>query len=332
MLRIGASLLVLATLSACGGAEGPANKAFETASITTSYTMLQNMQQQQNFTTASSSQRYKLMYGQNGGASEFYEGDQPQANDAVQITYNPRDLVYVVQIKSAGIDQNVRFQDPMHRTNFPQTGVPSLANVRYLEAGSAGDVKTLFFEQPGTRTSYVTWAGFYRQTNTALQAGNAADHLPREEELQRSAFVYGMRTTAGEVPKTGGATYSGSMFAWIVDHSIGVARTFNSISGSSQSVVDFAAGTIGTTLTGTVVETGANFSAVGSSRVTAATSAFAGSFSSLSLGGVSRTIGASTIEGGFYGPAAGELGAAFRIIGPVPDQRLDITGAFTGKP
>ena len=39
---------------------------------------------------------------------------------------------------------------------------------------------------------------------------------------------------------------------------------------------------------------------------------------------------ASSIDGSFYGPNAVEVGGSFRIVGGVPDQRVDILGAFTG--
>lgn len=39
-----------------------------------------------------------------------------------------------------------------------------------------------------------------------------------------------------------------------------------------------------------------------------------------------------SLDGAFYGPKAAEVGATFRIIGGIPDQRVDITGAFTAAP
>ena len=44
----------------------------------------------------------------------------------------------------------------------------------------------------------------------------------------------------------------------------------------------------------------------------------------------SSTAGASSIDGAFFGPNAVNLGGNFRIVGGVPDQRVDIEGAFTG--
>jgi C-lobe and N-lobe beta barrels of Tf-binding protein B len=331
MLRFGVSLVALATLSACGGATGPSNRPLDTASIATSYTSLAAMTKLANFSTFSASQRYRYQTDAAGPLGEFYEGDQPLETDKVQVNYNPRDAVYDLKFNTAGISFTGRYQDPMHRTGTPQRDVPILPNVQYLESGSRGNVQTYFFERPGTNTSYVTWAGFFRYTNSSLQAGNGEFVDPYEAEWQRSAFVYGTQTVAGEVPKTGTATFNGTMFAWMVDHFPGSGRPLDSLHGTNQTTVNFGAGTFSTSLTGTNQRTAASFSASGSGRLTAATANFSGAMTSLSIAGISRPIIASTIEGGFYGPGAKELGAAFRIIGPVNDERLDITGVFTAK-
>ena len=43
------------------------------------------------------------------------------------------------------------------------------------------------------------------------------------------------------------------------------------------------------------------------------------------------TIAGSSIDGAFFGPIGQEVGGGFRIVGGVPDERIDIIGAFTGK-
>lgn len=84
------------------------------------------------------------------------------------------------------------------------------------------------------------------------------------------------------------------------------------------------------------IPAGATFTASGTARIDLATTGgFAGLFSSaqfLSGGATSDvTIAGSTLDGAFYGPNADEVGASFRIVGGVPDQRVDIIGSFTGK-
>ena len=46
---------------------------------------------------------------------------------------------------------------------------------------------------------------------------------------------------------------------------------------------------------------------------------------------LSVNVGGSSIDGAFFGPAAQEVGGAFRIVGGTPDTRIDILGAYTGK-
>lgn len=97
----------------------------------------------------------------------------------------------------------------------------------------------------------------------------------------------------------------------------------------------------------TLVTNGTAFHAVGTGSITRAasaafdglSSAFSGSFNTTTAnpgnvatyGGSNLTVAASSIEGGFFGPTAQEVGGAFRIIGKTPDHRLDIIGAFVGK-
>lgn len=85
------------------------------------------------------------------------------------------------------------------------------------------------------------------------------------------------------------------------------------------------------------VPTGATFSATGAGTIDLVNKGgFTGTFSSAGFTSASRgsqpiDIVGSSLDGAFYGPAAQEVGASFRIVGGIPDQRVDIIGAFTGK-
>ena len=48
------------------------------------------------------------------------------------------------------------------------------------------------------------------------------------------------------------------------------------------------------------------------------------------MNGATSVAGASSIDGTFYGPDAKNIGGSFRIVGGVPNRRLDILGAFAG--
>jgi C-lobe and N-lobe beta barrels of Tf-binding protein B len=134
----------------------------------------------------------------NAQYDELYAGDASTARDGgLTIAYNPRDAIFEITIdrgKANTTGDPMRFQDPVHRTDFggaqgPQAGVPNIGGkgILYLEAGaSEGDplpkgpgypsysdlpvgddqysseIATYFYQKPGTTTKYVTYAGFVR--------------------------------------------------------------------------------------------------------------------------------------------------------------------------
>ena len=142
---------------------------------------------------------------------------------------------------------------------------------------------------------------------------------------------------------------------------------FQWMSGTANVSVDFGAGTVNTSLNGTTlapmrdyspiglpadngiptknggfpydgvaIPAGAAFSATGSGKIDLVkTGGFTGTFSNaqFSAGGTTTKVDivGSALDGAFYGPKADEVGASFRIVGGIPDQRVDIIGSFTGK-
>jgi hypothetical protein len=195
-----------------------------------------------------------LLPARQGG--QLYAGDATTVRDGgISLTYNPRDAIFELTInRPKGIVSvpALRFQDPVHRTDFagaerPQVGVPNfatgavrLAGIQYLDAGSETAEKklpnaanqynhgvdqysslgvSLFYQKPGTTTKYVTYAGFVRNTtNVSLQDPNlSSDPVLRETYgLDRAAFVFGERTAIGSVPTSGSGTYTGDMIASLV--------------------------------------------------------------------------------------------------------------------
>jgi hypothetical protein len=284
-----------------------------------------------------------------------------------------------------------RFQDPAHRTNFggakePQAGVPNLnlpadKGIQYLQSGTGtgplialGDnshydiggnaysstTQTFFYQKPGTTTKYVTYAGYVRNTLSVTQQTDPGSTIPyykNNYSFDRAAFVYGETTANSAVPTSGTGTYTGDMLATLVfnpslDKVPNTPTYMQWMSGSQSSVVDFAAKTVKTTLTGTVLAptfdaytdpktvtlpAGATFSAHANSTIDlAGKGGFTGTFSDATftgttLGTFPLVIAGSSLDGAFYGPNGEELGAGFRIVGGTPDQRIDILGVFTGK-
>lgn len=315
-----------------------------------------------------------------GGAQSLTESDTGgtlyQGNASTvrspsgQISYSPRDGIFTVTLADtkAGVSSSLRFQDPAHRTDFnpyatPQWGVPNLEGFNYLESinSSPTDVSTFFYQRPGTSTTYVTLAGYVRNS-----PGDASS------TFERGAFVFGDQTVRSQVPASGTGTYTGGFIATMVnnptfDNASPRASYFQWLQGSSTVTVDFGKGTVDVGLAGTVnpanmsgyqisdsqlaIPTGASFTASATAAINlVGTGGFTGKFDSASFAWTptgasspvtrnvefssvsqgSSTAGASSVDGTFFGPNAANVGGSFRVVGGVPDQRVDILGAFTG--
>jgi hypothetical protein len=297
--------------------------------------------------------------------AHIYQGNAstPSAPSGT-ISYNPRDGIFTMTISDslAGVSRDVRFQDPAHRTDFdPGTGpareVPDLNGFNYLSAadGSNRSTSTFFYQRPGTTTKYVTLGGFVHLELDANDAVTKTEH---------GAMVFGDATSYLQVPIKGGGHYEGDFLATMINQESfdtgGSAPVFQWLTGSSSVDVDFGRSTVDLALNGTVgkgyvndvevndlsvnVPSGATFSATGSATIESLAASFAGEFSEagFKVGGTdipvdftsvnpdTSTAGASSIDGRFYGKDAAELGGNFRIIGGIPNQRIDIHGAFTG--
>ena len=229
----------------------------------------------------------------NGQSSQLYAGDANTVRDSgISITYDPRDAIFNITInrpKGVVTTPEMRFQDPVHRTDFgglkePQAGVPNIdpaKQIQYLESGSGsgkiisggnngnyvvGDdtytssAQTFFYQKPGTTTKYVTYAGFVRNTLSVTKqtdVGSVTPYLLNTYSLDRAAFVYGQQTSNSAVPKSGTATYTGDMLATMVYNplpdTVATAPTyFQWIDGSQTTRIDFGTLAVATTMTGTV--------------------------------------------------------------------------------
>jgi hypothetical protein len=308
---------------------------------------------------------------ENTTGATLYQGNASTVRaPSGQISYNPRDGIFTVTLADtkAGLSENIRFQDPGHRTDFkpgatPQWGVPNFEGFNYLESigGSVTDVNTFFYQRPGTSTTYVSLAGFVRNDTTGDPA-----------VFKRGAFAFGDQTLRGQVPSTGTGTYKGGFIATMINNPTGdgpgqKASYLQWMQGTSTTTVDFGKNSVGLQLSGTVnqanmsgyqvsnaelsIPTGATFTASASAGINlVATGGFTGKFDSASFaytpqGGTapvtknvdfagvtpgSNTAGASSVDGAFFGPDAVNVGGSFRIVGGIPDQRVDILGAFAG--
>jgi predicted small lipoprotein YifL len=208
----------------------------------------------------------------------------------------------------------------------------------------------------------------YEKALTTVIQDYTASQLVDEKvltKLERAAFVYGEQTANASVPKIGTATFNGNMVASMVnnpsfDTNPLQGTFFQWINGTAKVDVNFATGVVGTTLTGlarapmfdyrpikpitntgfvfdgVAIAEGSVFNAIGSATIDLINAGgFLGNFSSASFANAGVTtnlaIVGSSLDGAFYGPIGQEVGASFRIVGGIPDQRVDIVGSFTGK-
>lgn len=228
-----------------------------------------------------------------GQGSQLYAGDANTVRDSgISVTYDPRDAIFDLTIsrpKGLVTPSPMRFQDPIHRTDFgglqePQAGVPqidSAKQIQYLQSGSGsggiisgGDnshyvvgkelytsaVQTFFYQKPGTTTKYVTYAGFVRNSLSVAKITDPSattSYLKNTYSFDRAAFVYGEQTSNSAVPKTGTATYTGDMLATMVynplpDTDATASTYFQWIDGSQTTSIDFGTLKVTTNMTGTV--------------------------------------------------------------------------------
>ena len=295
--------------------------------------------------------------------TQLYQGDASTvATPSGTVTYNPRDGIFTLVLNdtAAGVSQNVRYQDPAHRTDFQTLEVPDYAGYNYLTSGKSDGTTvtndTFFYQRPGTTTNYVSLAGF---VHTEVQPDPNDDTKTVMTLNQRGAMVFGSQTPALQIPTSGSGHYDGDFLATMVN-GVGSNPIFSWLQGTSSVDVDFAKSTVGLGLEGTVTDAfsdgapvapaslaisiGSSFSATGSATLNSTSGAFAGAFSSAfftdggtkipvdftSVNPGTNVAGGSSIDGTFYGPGAKEIGGNFRIVGGVPNTRVDILGAFTG--
>lgn len=226
-----------------------------------------------------------------GQTGQLYSGNASTArNSGITVSYDPRDAIFEVKISdtAAGVNQSLRFQDPVHRTDFgglkePQGGTPNIAGkgIQYLQGGSySGQIRldssqsttfpvgeaeggmnfaTFFYQKPGTSTKYVTYAGYLRNQVAIVEVTTPSNlrYLQQNYTLERASFVFGERTDSAAVPKTGTASFTGDMLATMVynplrDTQQNAPTYFQWINGTATTNVDFAANTFTSSLTGTV--------------------------------------------------------------------------------
>lgn len=292
------------------------------------------------------------------GASLYTANASTVAAPSGTITFNPRSGIFTVALSddAAKVTHDVTYQDPAHRAGegSSQAEVPQYTSFNYLEAAAAdGGADTFFYQRPGNVARYVTLAGFIHRSKRDVDTG--ALHS------ERGVMVFGNKTTLLQVPGSGTGRFEGEFLATMIAGSNGFINVpLQWINGTSAIDVDFGKSTLALALTGTVgkayvnntavndfvssIPTGSVFTANGTASLSGLRTSFAGKFLTAyftsngtrsdinfaPISAASSIAGASSIDGAFYGPDAVNVGGNFRITGGVPDQRIDILGAFVG--
>lgn len=283
----------------------------------------------------------------------------------IVVTWDPRNANFRLQIQqpNAGLSVDDIYDDPLFRTAFggaraPQAGTPNIPNFTYLQKGPLptlqNEVVTFFYETPGTRTRFVTLAGYIR--NSGVTEGTIEEPGQTLLTRERSAFVFGTPTPQSRVPTTGTASFTGGLLASAVYNiELDVDPTIRTrsewIVGTSDVRVNFAQNSIDLVLSGAFTRTNDAFEATAdglipgyntsnggrtffaSGRATFGTerTSFSGSITETSIGGRAIPVTLGTVAGSLFGSRAEEIGGNFRIIGGSPDQRIEIIGGFTGS-
>ncbi|MBY9064267.1 transferrin-binding protein-like solute binding protein [Sphingomonas yunnanensis] len=290
--------------------------------------------------------------------SELYQGNASTADSpAGSISYDPRDGIFVMTLADAKADitRNITFQDPGHRTTADsgrvEPQVPLLAGFNYLSVLDGETPLTFFYQRPNSVGSFVSLAGFERNEKRADGSSTS----------EQGVLVFGTRTPLFQTPTKGTARFDGQFLATIMAQRDDFSeRAQQWLAGSSAVDVDFASRKVALTLSGTVGQTfiqngpvantalsvpaGSTFNATGTASWGTFSNAFSGKFAAASfttdgkvtpvdftsVSAGTSTAGASSIDGAFYGPDAKNVGGNFRIVGGIPNQRVDILGGFTG--
>lgn len=253
--------------------------------------------------------------------------------------------------------------------NYLEVQGPSARAASGGDLGRADSI-TFFYQRPGSQTKYVSLAGYVRNafdrtTDPRIFAATTTSIFERGAMVFGQETSRSQVPTSGTGTYTGGM-----LATMVASPDASQNSYFQWITGSSSLTLDFSKQTMTMLLTGqvsaavyggqpvagnpTAAPAGATFEAKGSGSINlTGNGGFTGNFSGVDAAGLANYVrfvnggvatpvnitnvsqgqpvaGASSIDGTFFGPDAVNVGGNFRVVGGVPDQRIDILGAFTG--
>jgi len=296
--------LCLASLAACGGG-GDDVAGIPRPPAGSSGEALPGLTGSQNFETASAT-----LTGTFTGPAETPSGVTTSQSsgfgNGVTLAYDAAARSYTVNVNQGGIADSITYRAGDLDDD------PAAGFIEYERDAANGDDTELTLRRPGTGGSNLSYVSYGLWEREVDQPGDA--------DLERWAmFVYGVRTTAAQLPTSGTANYSGTLDGlW----TSGTASY--RLSGTSALTADFGAGSVSGTLTasGRDRETGAVVAMdtlTGTGAISRADATFAGE-----LTGTNGFSG--TWNGGFFGASAQEVGGTFLVT----RSGESATGVFIG--
>lgn len=208
--------------------------------------------------------------------------------DAATNSYIVRDTGDLAIVSSFGPSSIDGAASNSKFTVYRKTGTGLVETFRRLNPGATNPLIAL---------SYVGYGEWKRVTTTATGTATNDTYL-----------LYGAKTASADMPVTGSASYS-----TILDGTFVNKDNLFAVSGSGSLTANFGAGTIvySATPVGTAADaTILNFGSVGGTgSIATASASFTGNPNS------ANPTYAMSLKGYFYGPAASEVGANFRLTG-----------------
>jgi hypothetical protein len=226
------------------------------------------------------------------GGAQFYNN---HARATTSVKYDAGTQAYIVR-ETGNVSKTYSL------SAATKVGAESNATYTVYRTVSAGTTNTFRLYNPVALTLTYASYGTWRQSTPGAGYQGAT-------KVSDTYFVYGIKTAGADVPRTGTASYSAVLDGTYVNKNGPYA-----LSGSGSFLADWAAGKIsysatpvGTPTSGPTI----NFGTVGGSgTINFANASFTGKNNPL----LNPTYGME-LSGYFYGPAAAEIGAAFRLSG-----------------
>jgi hypothetical protein len=224
------------------------------------------------------------------------------------------------RIDTAGRGPAVTFSYDGASGTYTATGASASASFTAANAVAATGYEAAFSKQSGTVTDTLA---LYGNAPAAAPSSTAPVQLTYTSfgfwshansstvQTQNTYFVYGQPTGASAMPVTGTASYQTTVSASMLEYNAAAAE-FLKLGGTATFTADFGAGSVSTALslqysTGNSAGT---YTGIGTIKA----DQFSGSLTSTN----SQFTGGG-FNGGFFGPAAKEMGYTFQITLHNPD-------------